>query len=177
VNEEESVPSTSRILKIIRNVLLVLAALVAAFFLVFVPWFFTAMVTHNQFHYRDPNDGKSPKSYNLDFRWIEFTSPDGVVLKGWYIPAEGTARGTIIYSHGLNRTRIEMLPDASLRTAWDTTRCFSICVIKARAAATSLLWATRKGWMWKRRFATRSIRSTRPVRWWCGEFQWALPQG
>ena len=32
--------------------------------------------------------------------------------KGWYIPAEGTARGTIIYCHGLNRTRIEMLPDA-----------------------------------------------------------------
>jgi alpha-beta hydrolase superfamily lysophospholipase len=89
-----------------------LAALVAAFFLVVVPWFFTAMVTHNQFHFRDPNDGKSPKSYDLDFRTIEFTSPDGITLKGWYIPAEGPAHGTIIYCHGLNRTRIEMLPDA-----------------------------------------------------------------
>jgi fermentation-respiration switch protein FrsA (DUF1100 family) len=106
------VPSPSRILKIVRNVLLILAALVAVFFLVFVPWLFTAMITHNQFHYPDPNDGKTPKSYNLDFRWISFTSPDGIPLKGWYIPAQGSAHGTIIYCHGLNRTRIEMLPDA-----------------------------------------------------------------
>ena len=105
-------PSRSRILKIVRNVLLMVAALVAAFFLIVVPWFFTSMITHHQYHYPDPNDGKTPKSYNLDFRWIEFTSPDGIPLKGWYIPAEGTARGTIIYCHGLNRTRIEMLPDA-----------------------------------------------------------------
>ena len=105
-------PSRSRILKIVRNVLLMVAALVAAFFLVVVPWFFTSIITHRQYHYPDPNDGKTPKSYNLDFRWIEFTSPDGIPLKGWYIPAEGTARGTIIYCHGLNRTRIEMLPDA-----------------------------------------------------------------
>jgi len=106
------VPSRSRILKIFRNVLLILAALVAAFFLIFVPWLFTAMITHNQFHYPDPNDGKTPISYKLNFRWIVFTTSDGITLKGWYIPAEGTARGTIVFSHGLNRTRIEMLPDA-----------------------------------------------------------------
>jgi len=106
------VPSRSRILQIVRNVFLIMAALVAAFFLIVVPWFFTWMITHNQFHYPDPNDGKTPISFNLDFRWIGFTSPDGIPLKGWYIPAEGAARGTIIYCHGLNRTRIEMLPDA-----------------------------------------------------------------
>jgi len=106
------VPSRSRILKITRNVLLILAVLVAAFFLFFVPWFFTAIVTHNQFHYPDPNDGKTPISYNLTFRWVQFTTPDGVLLKGWYIPAPGIARGTIVYCHGLNRTRVEMLPDA-----------------------------------------------------------------
>ena len=105
-------PSGSRILNIIRNVMLMLVALVAAFFLIVVPWFFTAIITHNQFHFRDANDGKTPKSYGLDFRWINFTSADGILLKGWYIPAGGAARGTIIYSHGLNRTRIEMLPDA-----------------------------------------------------------------
>ena len=105
-------PSRSRILKIVRNVFLIMAVLVAAFFLIVVPWFFTAMITHNQFHYPDPNDGKTPKSFNLDFHWIDLTSPDGIHLKGWYIPAEGTARGTIVYCHGLNRTRIEMLPHA-----------------------------------------------------------------
>ena len=114
-------PSRSRILKIVRNVLLMLAALVVAFILDALALCYSfvrplVLRLHrspiDQFHYPDPNDGKTPKSYNLDFRWIEFTSPDGIPLKGWYIPAEGTARGTIIYCHGLNRTRIEMLPDA-----------------------------------------------------------------
>ncbi len=105
-------PAGSRILKIIRNVVLTLVILVAGFFLGYVPWFFAGLVTTRQYHYRDPNDGKTPKSFNMDFSWIEFPATDGTPLKGWYVPAEGTARGTIIYVHGLNRTRIEMLPMA-----------------------------------------------------------------
>ena len=104
--------SRSRIWKTVRNVLLILALLVAGFFLIFVPWFFSKMAAYHQFHYPDPNDGKTPKSYNLEFQWVDFHSADGIPLKGWYIPAQGSARGTIIYCHGLNRTRIEMLPDA-----------------------------------------------------------------
>ena len=106
------VPTPSRILKIARNVFLTLAAIVAIFLFLFVPWAFTSLITHRQYHYPDPNDGKTPTSYHLNFRWISFTSPDGIPLKGWYIPAEGAAHGTIVYCHGLNRTRIEMLPDA-----------------------------------------------------------------
>ncbi len=105
-------PTGSRILKIIRNVVLIIIVLVAGFFFGFVPWFFAGLVTTRQYHYPDPNDGKTPKSYSLDFKWIEFPASDGVRLKGWYVPAEGTARGTIIYVHGLNRTRIEMMPMA-----------------------------------------------------------------
>ncbi len=71
------------------------------------------LVTTSRFHFPDPNDGKTPKSYGLNFRWVEFPSPDGVPLKGWYIPAEGKARGTIVYAHGHNRTRVEMLPEAA----------------------------------------------------------------
>ena len=92
--------------------MIVLGFLVAGFFLGVVPWFFTEIVTHRRFHYPDSNDGKSPASYGLNARWVEFKSTDGIALKGWYIPAPGPARGTIIYCHGLNRTRIEMLPRA-----------------------------------------------------------------
>ncbi len=106
-------PSSSRTLRIFRNVGLMLAALVAVFLFILLPWFFTSIITHRQYHYPDPNDGKTPKSYNLDFRWISFSSADGIPLKGWYVPAEGPAHGTIIYCHGLNRTRIEMLPHAA----------------------------------------------------------------
>ena len=123
LDREVSVPQSSSIPRIVRNALLVGAALVASFFdialhlfflaLILVPWFFTTMITHRQYHFPDPNDGKTPISYHLDFRWIDFASTDGIPLKGWYIPAEGTARGTIVYCHGLNRTRVEMLPDAA----------------------------------------------------------------
>ena len=102
----------AKIWRVTRNVILILATLAAVFFLAVVPWFFTHIATYGRYHYPDPNDGKTPKSYGLDFRWVEFRAPDGVLLKGWYIPAAGDARGTIIYCHGLNRTRIEMLPEA-----------------------------------------------------------------
>jgi len=105
-------PSASRIVVIARNVATILALLVAAFFLIVVPWFFSSFITHRQYHYPDANDGKTPTSYGLHFEWITFRSSDGITLRGWYIPAEGAARGTLIYCHGLNRTRVEMLPQA-----------------------------------------------------------------
>ncbi len=109
-------PTGARILKITRNVLLILGGLAVVLIYGVFAWFLTSIATTSRFHFRDPNDGKTPKSYNLDFRWIQFTSPDGILLKGWYVPAAaprgGAARGTIIYGHGHNRTRVEMLPEA-----------------------------------------------------------------
>jgi len=104
--------TSRRVWQIIRNVILVLAGLVAGFLFLFVPWFFSNLGTRGRFHYPDPNDGKTPISYGVNFKWVEFHSSDGILLKGWYVPAAGEARGTIVYCHGLNRTRIEMLPMA-----------------------------------------------------------------
>lgn len=102
-----------RIWKIIRNIILALVALVAAFFLLFVPWFFTHFVTTHQYHFHDHNDGKTPASYGMEFTAIAFPSTDGIPLKGWFAPASSTPRGTIVFCHGLNRTRVEMLPMAA----------------------------------------------------------------
>ncbi len=102
--------SARRVWQIIRNVILTLIVLVAAFVIFFVPWFFARMGTVGRFHYPDPNDGKTPVWYHMPYKWFAFPSSDGVMIKGWYIPAPGEARGTIIYCHGLNRSRIEMLP-------------------------------------------------------------------
>lgn len=85
------------------------------FFYAVVPWFLTGIATTNNFHFHDPNDSKTPKDFGMDFHPVEFHSTDGILLKGWYIPASVTAgepRGTIVYAHGLNRTRVEMLPQA-----------------------------------------------------------------
>jgi fermentation-respiration switch protein FrsA (DUF1100 family) len=80
-----------------------------------VPWFLTTRVVSGSFHFHDANDGKTPKDFGMDFHPIDFHSSDGILLKGWYVPAavaQGKVRGTIVYAHGLNRSRVEMLPDA-----------------------------------------------------------------
>ena len=102
----------SRAWRIARNVFLILGTLAGVLFLIVLPWLFTSLVTTRKFHYPDPNDGKTPISYGLDFRWIEFRSADGVRLKGSYIPAAENPRGTIIFCHGLNRSRVELLAQA-----------------------------------------------------------------
>jgi uncharacterized protein len=106
-----------RIWQIIRNVFLIFLGLFLAFMLILVPWFGTFIVTTSRFHFPDPNDGKTPKSYGMDFQWIYFHSSDGIPLSGWYVPAGADARGTIVYCHGQNRTRIEMLPMAAFAHA------------------------------------------------------------
>lgn len=91
-----------------------LLALLIVFFYGVVPWFLTGIATTSRFHFHDPNDGKTPKTFgNMDFRDVEFTSSDGILLRGWYVPAEGGAKGTIVFCHGHNRTRVEMLPEAT----------------------------------------------------------------
>lgn len=103
----------SRIWQAARNVLLILAGLVVILLYGVLPRFLTGIATTSRFHFRDPNDGKTPRSYRLDFGWIHFTSSDGVLLQGWYVPASvPEPRGTIIYAHGHNRTRVELLPEA-----------------------------------------------------------------
>jgi len=96
--------------RIIRTILLIFLGLFLVFFLVVVPWFFTDIITTRAFHFHDPNDGKTPLSFGLDYHDIEFHSSDGILLKSWYVPAGTNPRGTIIYCHGQNRTRVEMLP-------------------------------------------------------------------
>ena len=96
--------------RVIRTIVLILLGLVALFFLVVVPWFFTSIITTRSFHFHDPNAGKTPQSFGLSYQNIEFHSSDGILLKGWYVPAGPNARGTIIYCHGHSRSRLEMLP-------------------------------------------------------------------
>src|SRR5690349_13950686 len=99
--------------KIVKWTLGILLLLLLGLFYGFVPWFLTGIATTNRFHFRDQNDGKTPKDLGMDYHGVAFTSSDGIPLKGWYIPvAPGSKpRGTIVYCHGLNRTRTEMLPE------------------------------------------------------------------
>jgi len=99
--------------KIVTWVLGIALIIFFVFFYGVVPWFLTGIVTTSRFHFHDPNDGKTPKDFGMDFQPVEFRSSDNILLKGWYAPASGLAKGTIIYCHGQNRTRVEMLPYAA----------------------------------------------------------------
>lgn len=103
----------ARIWRITWHVGAILVGLVLLFFLTVVPWFFANIITTSRYHFPDPNDGKTPISYGMKFTDIKFYSTDGILLRGWYVPAGPDAQGTIIYCHGHNRTRIEMLPIAA----------------------------------------------------------------
>jgi uncharacterized protein len=54
-----------------------------------------------------------PEEFGLKAQDESFSSVDGIRLKGWYIPADGNPRGTVIISHGINGNRSDMVPRAA----------------------------------------------------------------
>ena len=43
---------------------------------------------------------RTPADIKLEYRDIEFESSDGMALHGWLLPAEGDAKGSILFLHG-----------------------------------------------------------------------------
>ena len=44
--------------------------------------------------------GLTPSAIGLQYEDIEFRTPDGVALHGWFIPAEGLSGGVLLFFHG-----------------------------------------------------------------------------
>lgn len=42
----------------------------------------------------------SPEQFQLEYQDVNFKSADGVMLHGWYLPAQGEAKGTVLFLHG-----------------------------------------------------------------------------
>jgi pimeloyl-ACP methyl ester carboxylesterase len=53
----------------------------------------------------------SPTSFGLGYRDVEFTTPDGVMLSGWYVPSRNGAAVALL--HGAGSTRSAVLPHAA----------------------------------------------------------------
>jgi pimeloyl-ACP methyl ester carboxylesterase len=102
-------PRGRRWLRWLRRTGYVLLAVLALFVFGFVPWYLGTRVTKGRYTYNDrENAGLTPASFSLPFEDVEFDAPDGVRLKGWWVPAP-EARGSVVLVHGLNRSRIEMV--------------------------------------------------------------------
>ena len=52
------------------------------------------------FYYPNAKVYSTPAERGLKFEPVEFTSKDGTRLTGWFLPAVGQAKGTIVHCHG-----------------------------------------------------------------------------
>lgn len=101
-------PRWRRILK--RVVIGVIVVLVVLVFGV-LPWGFAALVTSAGTRPMDRNLTETPADFGAQFKDVEFPTSDGVKISGWLMPSRDK-HATIIYSHGLFRSRRELLARA-----------------------------------------------------------------
>ncbi|HKV42870.1 MAG TPA: alpha/beta hydrolase [Blastocatellia bacterium] len=103
-----------RWLKWLRRVIVVLVLLAVVLVFGVAPIFLARLITHARTR---PNDqtlqilAQTPATYGVEYQTISFRTSDGINISGWYLPSHGKAV-TIIYSHGLFRSRREVLERA-----------------------------------------------------------------
>lgn len=83
------------------------------FLILFVvgPLFFSSLVVNRRYQFPDPLIGKKPSDYGMTYQDVSLFSPPDIILRGWYVPGEA-GRTAVIFCHGLNRSRVEMLPQS-----------------------------------------------------------------
>src|SRR5437016_11877083 len=89
------------------RIAIVLACGVAFFFLVFFPIAASFLITNSHFQFRERGP-TTPEAVGLSVTPVEFMSQDGIPLRGWWSAGE-SSKPVIIFVHGLNRSRLELL--------------------------------------------------------------------
>jgi len=91
----------------IVRVLIALVVLIALILFVVLPVGASFLITNSRFRF--PERGpKTPDSVGLSVDDAEFESSDGIPLGGWWNPGDASMP-VIIFVHGLNRSRVELL--------------------------------------------------------------------
>jgi pimeloyl-ACP methyl ester carboxylesterase len=80
-------------------------------FLVVLPVLGSLLVTNGRFQFRE-RGAKTPDAVGLSVTPVEFASQDGISLRGWWNSGDAL-KPVIIFVHGLNRSRLEMLERAA----------------------------------------------------------------
>src|SRR4051812_22313310 len=55
---------------------------------------------YQNFYFPDRIKYDTPERARLAFEDVRFASADGTLLSGWFIPAIGEAKGTVVHMHG-----------------------------------------------------------------------------
>jgi pimeloyl-ACP methyl ester carboxylesterase len=90
--------------------LIALVSLIALILFVVLPVGASFLITNSRFRF--PERGpKTPEAVGLSVTDAEFASSDGIPLRGWWNPGDASMP-VIIFVHGLNRSRLELLERA-----------------------------------------------------------------
>ena len=97
--------------RFLKRIIIALIILILILLFGVIPWGLAALVTGAKTRPMDRNLTETPANYGATFKDVEFQTTDGVKLSGWFVPG-GAKHATIIYSHGLFRSRRELLDRA-----------------------------------------------------------------
>ncbi|HEX5735055.1 MAG TPA: alpha/beta hydrolase [Blastocatellia bacterium] len=100
-----------RWLRILKRVIITLVIIIIILIYGVLPFWLSGLVTSAGTRSMDRQLTTTPASLGAEYKDIEFQTSDGVTISGWLLPSRGT-RATIIYSHGLFRSRRELLDRA-----------------------------------------------------------------
>jgi pimeloyl-ACP methyl ester carboxylesterase len=96
---------------VLKRTLLVLFALVLVLVFGVFPYWLAVVATGASTRSSDRMLTETPGTYGADFKDVEFQTSDGVKISGWLLASKGKPV-TVVYSHGLFRSRRELLARA-----------------------------------------------------------------
>jgi pimeloyl-ACP methyl ester carboxylesterase len=100
-----------RWLRILKRIVIALLIIVAVLVFGVFPYWFSSLVTNAGTRPMDRKLTSTPADFGAPFKDVEFQTSDGVKISGWLLPSS-SQRTTIVYSHGLFRSRRELLARA-----------------------------------------------------------------
>jgi fermentation-respiration switch protein FrsA (DUF1100 family) len=108
-----SPPTTKprRWLRILKRTVITIAAISLLLIYVVFPILFSRLITGAGTRPMDRRLTATPADYGVEYKDVEFQTSDGVKISGWLLPSKGK-QCTIVYSHGLFRSRRELLERA-----------------------------------------------------------------
>lgn len=110
-NGEPTRKRPRRWLRILKRVVITLLIIVAVLVFGVFPYWFSSVVTNAGTRPMDRKLTSTPADFGAQFKDAEFQTSDGVTISGWLLPSRDKDT-TIIYSHGLFRSRRELLERA-----------------------------------------------------------------
>jgi pimeloyl-ACP methyl ester carboxylesterase len=111
VNRETDRKKPRRWLRILKRVLIILLILAAVLVFGVFPYWFSSIVTRAGTRPMDRQLTTTPANFGAQFKDVEFETSDNVKISGWLLPSR-EKHATIVYSHGLFRSRRELMERA-----------------------------------------------------------------